>query len=116
MRSHIFLCMLAHYVQRHMLEAWRPLPFSDEDHESKKHRHPVSPAQRSDAAMKKVCSRLLEDGTSVHNCRALLNSLSGIVRNTCQPKGGGESASFELTTTPNASQNRAFELLSTITL
>ncbi|MEE9384178.1 MAG: hypothetical protein V3V08_12275 [Nannocystaceae bacterium] len=70
----------------------------------------------SDAAMKKVRSRLLEDGTPAHSFRTLLSSLSGIVRNTCQPKGGEESTSFELTTTPNASQSRALELLSTITL
>lgn len=30
-RSHIFLCMLAYYVEWHMLEAWRELLFSDEE-------------------------------------------------------------------------------------
>lgn len=30
-RSHIFLCMLAYYVEWHMREAWRPLLFADED-------------------------------------------------------------------------------------
>ena len=34
-RAHIFLCLLAYYVQWHMLEAWRPLLFSDEDLEAK---------------------------------------------------------------------------------
>jgi transposase len=34
-RAHIFLCMLAYYVQWHMLEAWRELLFSDEDQEAK---------------------------------------------------------------------------------
>ena len=28
-RSHIFLCMLAYYVEWHMREAWRPLLFAD---------------------------------------------------------------------------------------
>jgi transposase len=34
-RAHIFLCMLAYYVQWHMIEAWRPLLFADEDQEKK---------------------------------------------------------------------------------
>ena len=34
-RAHLFLCMLAYYVQWHMAEAWRPLLFADEDQEAK---------------------------------------------------------------------------------
>jgi hypothetical protein len=30
-RAHIFLCMLAYYVEWHMREAWRELMFADED-------------------------------------------------------------------------------------
>lgn len=30
-RAHIFLCMLAYYVEWHLIEAWRPLLFADED-------------------------------------------------------------------------------------
>src|SRR5260370_29400516 len=36
-RAHIFLCMLAYYVEWHMREAWRELMFADEDRERKKH-------------------------------------------------------------------------------
>jgi hypothetical protein len=43
-RAHIFLCMLAYYVEWHMREAWRELMFADEDLERKKHRDPVAPA------------------------------------------------------------------------
>ena len=53
-RAHIFLCMLAYYVQWHMTEVWRPLLFADEDQESKATRDPVAPAERSDAALQKV--------------------------------------------------------------
>ena len=48
-RAHIFLCMLAYYVQWHMLDAWRPLLFSDEDQQAKTTRDPVAPATRSAA-------------------------------------------------------------------
>jgi hypothetical protein len=34
-RAHIFLCMLAYYVEWHMREAWRPLLFADEDQAAK---------------------------------------------------------------------------------
>ncbi|MCK4391854.1 IS1634 family transposase, partial [Candidatus Bipolaricaulota bacterium] len=37
-RAHIFLCMLAYYVEWHMKEAWRGLLFSDEDQGAKKTR------------------------------------------------------------------------------
>ncbi|EQD73917.1 hypothetical protein B1A_04710, partial [mine drainage metagenome] len=53
-RAHIFLCMLAYYVEWHMLEAWRPLLFADEDQEAKAHRDPVAPAKRSEQALQKV--------------------------------------------------------------
>ncbi|MGB5406037.1 MAG: IS1634 family transposase, partial [Thiogranum sp.] len=43
-RAHIFLCMLAYYVEWHMREAWRPLLFCDEDLEAKALRDPVAPA------------------------------------------------------------------------
>ena len=53
-RAHIFLCMLVYYVLWHMLEAWRPLLFCDEDQHAKATRDPVAPATRSEAALRKV--------------------------------------------------------------
>ena len=46
-RAHIFLCMLAYYVEWHMREAWRALLFADEDQTAKPQRDPVAPATRS---------------------------------------------------------------------
>ena len=42
-RAHIFLCMLSYYVLWHMMEAWRPLLFADEDQQAKAKRDPVAP-------------------------------------------------------------------------
>ena len=67
-RAHIFLCMLAYYVEWHMRQVWGELLFADEDKEAKLTRDPVAPAKRSDAAMDKVLSRTLEDGSPVHSC------------------------------------------------
>jgi len=112
-RAHIFLCMLAYYVEWHMKEAWRELLFSDEEH--KKDRDPVAPAQRSAKALKKVRSKRLEDGTAAHSFRTLLVSLSTIVRNSCRRQGAGpEEASFTMMTRANVKQKRALALINTI--
>ena len=114
-RAHIFPCMLAYYVQWHMTEAWRPLLFADEDQESKALRDPVMPAERSDAALQKVHTKRLDDDSIVHSFRTLLDDLARIVSNTCRCPGlGPESPTFTKTTTPNAQQQRALNLLQSI--
>ena len=116
-RAHIFLCMLAYYVEWHMREAWRPLLFSDEDQEAKKRRDPVAPAKRSEAALRKVHSKVLEDGSKVQSFQTLLKLLSGIVRNVCRVPGtGANTPTFDVVTTPNAKQRRAYTLLESITV
>jgi len=116
-RAHIFLCLLAYYVQWHMTEAWRPLLFADEDQESKATRDPVAPAERSDAALQKVHTKQLDDDSVVHSFRTLLDDLACIVSNTCRcPDLGPEAPTFTKTTTPNAQQQRALNLLQSISL
>ena len=114
-RAHIFLCMLAYYVEWHLLEAWRPLLFADEDQPAKAHRDPVAPAERSEDALQKVITHTLPDGTLAHSLRTLLEDLSSIVRNTCRAPGPVErSGTFDLLTTPTATQRRALELIDQI--
>ena len=112
-RSHIFLCMLAYYVEWHMREAWRPMLFADEDLEAKETRDPVAPAERSDTAQRKASSHALEDGTPAHSFHTLLRELSCIVRNTCKPQGN-DAATFTAITTANPVQRRALELINSI--
>ena len=114
-RSHIFLCMLAYYVEWHMREAWRPLLFADEDQEAKRMRDPVAPAQRSAGAEEKAFTRRLPDGSLAHSFRTLLEHLATIVRNTCRTPGAKATAStFQIVTTPSPSQRRALELIDAI--
>ena len=116
-RAHIFLCVLAYYVQWHMIEAWRPLLFADEDQQAKASRDPVAPAKRSDTAMSKVHAKRLQDGSPVHSFRTLLKHLGKIARNTCRtPNAGPDAPTFYKTTTPNPKQRQALDLLHTITL
>jgi hypothetical protein len=117
-RAHIFLSMLAYYVQWHMIEAWAPLTFKDEIPAGPERAHdPVAPAKRSKAALGKVHSRTLADGTAATSFGRLLAHLSTIVRNTMRPKGArpGE-ATFVLTTTPNLKQQKALDLIAAITV
>jgi hypothetical protein len=111
-RAHIFLCMLAYYVEWHMREAWRELMFADVDQAAKTTRDPVAPAQRSEAAQDKAARHTLDDGTPAHSFSTLLAELAGIVRNTCRtPQAGPDAPTFQVVTTPTAKQQRALELL-----
>ena len=114
-RAHIFLCMLAYYVEWHMREAWRELMFADEDQDAKQKRDPVAPALRSTSAQQKARSHTLSDGGPVHSFRTLIEDLATIVRNTCRVPGEQTSSGdFTIDTTPSDKQQRALELLETI--
>jgi len=116
-RAHLFLCMLAYYVKWHMNEAWRGLLFADEDQERLTARDPVAPATRSEAALEKVASKCLSDGSPAHSFRTLLNELTTLVRNTCRRKNAdAKERIFEIDTTPNAKQQEALRLIDAIRL
>lgn len=116
-RAHIFLCMLAYYVEWHMREAWRELMFADTEQAAKATRDPVAPAKRSQAALAKVARHALDDGTPAHSFATLLGELATIVRNTCRTPGAGpEAPPFDLITTPSAPQRRALALIEQIRL
>jgi transposase len=114
-RAHIFLCLLAYYVEWHLREAWRELLFADTEIQAKATRDPVAPAKRSAKAERKAMTHQLEDGTSTHSFTTLLQELSSIVRNTCRtPHVAGGAPTFEVATTPNPKQRRALELVQQI--
>ena len=115
-KAHIFLSVLAYYVQWHMIEAWAPLTFKDEaDVDASRERDPVAPAKRSKAALEKVHTRTLADGTRPMSFGRLLEHLGTIARNIMRPKSArpGE-ATFTLTTRPTPKQQQALDLLETI--
>jgi hypothetical protein len=111
-RAHILLCMLAYYVEWHMREAWRKLMFADTDLAAKATRDPVAPAQRSQQAQEKVASHTVDDGTPAHSFATLMAELGSLVRNTCRTPGAGpEAPTFDIVTTPNATQRHALDLI-----
>ena len=113
-RAHIFLCLLAYYVEWHMREAWRPLLFADNElAERTRTRDPVAPAEPSASAKRQKATRRAEDGTPLHSFRTLLEDLANVTRNVCHAKGqeGSRQSEFELDTQPSKAQERAIELL-----
>ncbi len=114
-RTHLFLCMLAYYVKWHMMEAWRPLLFADEDQQAKQTRDPVAPAQRSAQAKEKVQAKRLSDGSIAHSFQSLLRNLATIVRNTCQSRDTeGGLPPFTIDTQLTQKHKEAFRLLKEI--
>jgi len=111
-RCHIFICMLAYYVEWHMRCALAPILFDDDDREAAKAQRQsvVQPAQRSASARAKASSKRTAHGLPVHSFRTLLADLGSLVRNTCTPTVTG-APTFEKTTRPTPLQQRAFELL-----
>jgi hypothetical protein len=111
-RAHVFLCMLAYYVEWHMREQLRPMLFDDEDKEGANALRAsiVAPAERSDVARRKDFTKRTEDGTPVHSFQTLLDDLGTLAKNRVRPRGSA-SAEFYMLTVPTDVQRQAFELL-----
>jgi hypothetical protein len=111
-RAHVFLCLLAYYVEWHMRERLAPLLFDDDDPEAGQalRSSVVQPAQRSPEALAKASTRRTPEGFAVQSFQTLLQNLGTIVKNRIQPKLQGSPA-FDAVTRPSAMQQRAFALL-----
>lgn len=111
-KAHLFLCLLAYYVEWHMRKALAPLLFDDELlQRDRKIRDPVAPATPSTAAKKKKAVRLSADGLPIHSFETLLAELATRCRNRCRIKSDPDSPPFSHLTEPTPLQQRAFDLL-----
>jgi hypothetical protein len=111
-RAHVFLCMLAYYVEWHMRRALAPLLFDDDDHAAAEaaRRSVVAPAQRSSRAKAKALTKRTADGEPVHSFPSLLRHLRTIVKDRMRLKSDA-AIEFDKTTTPTPLQQRALDLL-----
>lgn len=111
-RSHVFLCMLAYYVQWHMRKKLASMIFQDDDkHSAELLRHSVvAPAQRSETAQHKAQTKETESGLPVHSFSGLMANLATIVRDHMNPKLP-DVEPFYKTTRPTALQHKALDLL-----
>lgn len=110
--AHIFLCMLAYYVEWHMRRALAPMLF--EDHElpvARRRRDPVLKAEASEAAKTKKASRKTPDGLPVHSFATLLSELSSRARITCRMISDAAGPTFRQITKPTPLQAKALKFL-----
>lgn len=109
-RAHIFLCLLAYYVQWEMRRAWAPLLFADEELATERDRRdPVAAAEPSASAQTKKQRRRTTTGLGVHSFRTLLAEMGKRSRNSCQVSG--TDATFTQITEASPLQAEAFRLL-----
>jgi transposase len=82
-RAHVFLCMLAYYVEWHMRERLREILFDDDDRESAEssRRSVVAPAPRSESAKQKDATRRTSSGYPVQSFQEMLKDLATLCRN-----------------------------------
>lgn len=108
-RAHVFLCMLAYYVEWHLRRALAPLLFQDHDRDAAAGQRSsvVARAEISPAARQKKARGQTDDGLPVHSFRTLLTQLATASRVRMRV---GEHSFHQLAPlTPL--QERAFQLL-----
>lgn len=111
-KGHVFLCMLAYYVEWQMKQKLAPLLFAEEDREGAKKARPdiVSPSVASPTTQKKARLHVTEEGLPVQTFGGLLEDLGTLVRNVMQA-GKDTAARFAMLTTSTPFQQKALELL-----
>jgi Transposase DDE domain len=111
-RAHVFLCMLAYYVEWHMRRALASMLFDDDAPAASaaERRSVVAPAQRSPRAKAKALTKRTADGEPVHSFQSLLRHLRTIVKDRVRLKSDA-AIEFDKITTPTPPQQRALDLL-----
>lgn len=111
-RAHVFLCMLAYYVEWHMRRKLATILFDDHEREEAEATRAsvVAPAPRSEAARKKDADKKTVDGLPVLSFRSLLEHMGTMAKNRVRPAADSSLEFFEVTQATPV-QRRAFELL-----
>lgn len=111
-RAHIFLCMLAYYVEWHLRRRLAPLLFQDEEPEAGRAGRDsmVEPAKRSEAADRKASTKHSSTGQRVRGFRDLLAALGALTRNQVVSAAAPELPLITYSQ-PTTLQQSAFDLL-----
>jgi len=111
-RAHIFLCMLAYYVQWHMRKALSSVLFQDDQLDVDRWtRDAVAKAKPSERAKAKKRTKSTPEGWPVHSFETLLSHLATRCRNTCRTGEGKRMIRFDQLTEPTPFQSHIFKLL-----
>ena len=108
-KAHIFLCMLAYYVEWHLKQCLAPLLFEDEEIDDGSLN--VIKASRSESAQSKERKKRNQENLPVHSFRTLLEDLGTICLNTVECTIREGSYRFSKITRPTQLQQQALDLL-----
>ena len=108
-KAHIFLCMLAYYVEWHLKQCLAPLLFEDEEIDDGSLN--VIKASRSESAQSKERKKRNQENFPVHSFRTLLEDLGTICLNTVECTIREGSYRFSKITRPTQLQQKALDLL-----
>jgi transposase len=110
--AHIFLCMLAYYLEWHLRRVWAPLLFEDEElPKERQQRDPVLLASSSESAQVKKLTHQTVDGLPVQSFATLLSNLASRARVTYSLKTDQSGPTFQQMPPPTPLQAKAYELL-----
>ena len=111
-RAHVFICMLAYYLEWHMRRDLAPLLFAEEDPQARQETRKtiVSATAATPVALAKRGKKATADGYTVQDFRGILKSLSTQTQQIVRP-AVPKLPNFRRLTPATAYQKRAFELL-----
>jgi len=109
-KAHLFICMLAYYVEWHLREAWAPLLYADE--EGSQRDTPVSPVQPSESGKLKKKRAHSADGLPLQSFGGLMKSLAALSLSRIRIGQGGPLCTR--TSRPTPIQARAFDLIGVV--
>src|SRR6516164_3791327 len=111
-RAHVFLCMLAYYLEWHMRQRLAPMLYDDTEKDAAEalRASVVAKAERSASAITKQTTGRTEDGLPVHSFRTLLADLATLTQNTLVTALDPQHT-LTLTARPTPLQQKAQDLL-----
>ena len=112
--AHVFLCMLAYYVEYHLRRKLAPILFAEDDLEAKRvqRKSVVEPAKPSESAKKKAQTKRTATGEKVWSFAGLMDELSRLCRVMVIPKIGSDATpEVVMVKKISSTQKQAFKLL-----
>lgn len=111
-RAHVFLCVLAYYIEWHLRKKLAPVLFEDDElDETRGARDPVAKAMPSASARQKKATHLTPEGGPVQSFQSLMKTLATRCKNTCRAGNSKAHATFYQLTEPTPFQAHILHLL-----
>lgn len=111
-RAHVFLCMLAYYVEYHLRKELALVLFQDEDLDADRwQRDAVAKSEPGRKVRRKKQTKTSEEGHPVHSFGSLLVALGTRCRKVCRSGEGKDAIRFTTVTEPTDYQRLVLKLL-----